>query len=130
MEVRGRNVEVPAAPSLLPDELKAKWTRDYEEAYQEAAESVADANFDEIECRAAASRVANKVLRVRAPRSYAEAEAIPSWQIHARKREAGLLTIVTIDGKKYRFDVPGEDRVKEPGPDPERARFRLSPHLG
>lgn len=55
---------------------------------------------------------ANKVLSVTAPRSYAEAMALPDWQLLRREKRAddatggSRLFGVTIDGKKFSFPVP------------------------
>ena len=93
-------VAVPAAPSVLPEEVAKKWAAEYEEAYKEAAR---DENNNESACQGYALRQANRHLRVAEPKSLGD---LKPWQIYSKKEKDGKVTVVTIDGRKYRFDAP------------------------
>lgn len=98
-----KELTIPAAPALLPPGLQKKWAEDYARAY---AEAKLDDSLDEASKKQRALTEANRVLRVAAPASYAEAKRLADWQVIRREEAGGKLKGVTIDGKKFSFDVP------------------------
>jgi hypothetical protein len=107
-----KELTIPAAPALLPPGLQKKWAEDYARAY---AEAQGDQSMDESGRKQAALREANRILRVAAPASYAEAKRLADWQVIRRFEEGGVLKGVTIDGKKFRFDAPPVEEKAEGG---------------
>ncbi len=101
-----KEVKIPAAPAELPAGLHKKWAATYLTAFQQVKAD--DENANDGDCHQAARREANRMLRVEAPTSHKEAMALPDWHCHLREEVDGVLKVVTIDGKKYRFDVPSK----------------------
>jgi hypothetical protein len=107
-----KEINVPAAPAVLPEDLRKKYASTYTAAFKEAKAD--DENASDGDCHQAARKEANRLLRVAEPTTHAEATKLPKWHVHHSKEEDGVLKIVTIDGKKYKFDVP-----KKPAPPAE-----------
>ncbi len=99
-----KEVIIPAAPSALPAGLQKKWAATYNSAFLQCKAD--DENASDGDCHQAARREANRLLKVEAPTSHKEAMALPDWHCHHREEKDGVLRVVTIDGKKYSFDVP------------------------
>lgn len=95
-------VEVPAAPEILPDALKEKFAQAYVSAYKKAAQDGSQSDADR---KQSAMREANRILEVEEPTSAEEAEKLPKWQVLRREVVGGQLKVVTIDGKKFSFPV-------------------------
>jgi hypothetical protein len=98
-------VNVPAAPSYLPEAVAKQWSKTYETAYLQAKADNSEGS--EIDFTQTALREANRLLRVPVLKSYADAMKAEEW--HFIKREVGKdgkLHVVTADGKKHKFDVP------------------------
>lgn len=112
VKVSGNEIEfeVPAAPEVLPSQLKSKWRSDYIDAYKRAAE---DGSLSESDRKQQALREANRVLRVPEVEKYDDAMALKEFQVARREDVGGTLKVVTIDGKKYSFPVPPEKQTKE-----------------
>jgi hypothetical protein len=103
--MNGEKVQIPAAPSLpgFDAERQARWRSDWAKAFKQAQ---VDHPGDEITQRAVATREANRVLRVEEPSSYEEAIALEDFRVLYRGNAPnGKFCVVTIDGKKYYFDV-------------------------
>lgn len=84
--------------------MRAQWRSNWQKAFKQAQ---IDHPGDDITQRAVATREANRVFRVDEPTSYEEAMALEDFKVLDRKPVAGgKLAVVTIDGKKYSFDVP------------------------
>ena len=96
-------VQVPNAPSFLPSNLQEQWKKTYTDRFAEAK----DNEQSDAAAHQSARCEANRVLKVKAPESYAEAKRMPSWQIHGELIEKdGVLRGVTIDGKKFKHAAP------------------------
>lgn len=107
--------EIVGALAPLPRAKKDEWRESYGEAFEQAA---VDSPGDESAQRQAAQRAANRIFRVGKPTSYAAAASLEGWQLLSRLEQDGKLTIVTIDGAKYSFDVPARPaaEMKASGP--------------
>ena len=125
----------PGIPENIREEWRRLYAQEYERGFAKAAKKV-EAEIGRVPLdpvkRAAyiasfvpartlsslhqAARIeANKLLSVPAPQSYAEAIALPQWQLLVRReRDAAgdatgrRLTGVTIDGNKFSFAVPAK----------------------
>lgn len=106
-------VEVPAAPSFLPPELKKKWEGAYADGLKQAQE---DSPNDLATQKQAAAREANRLVRVPECKSAADVKALADWQVIRREEVGGQIKCVTIDGKKYAFDVTAPAPAKNPAP--------------
>ncbi len=107
MEGEGQAVrsEIPMAPQFpgLPESKQREWRELYAKALKQAK---IDHPEDGMEQRAVATREANRIFRVDELRNYREAMALESWQVLHLQQMGDQLKVVTIDGKKYSFDVP------------------------
>jgi hypothetical protein len=104
-----QEVKIPAAPSHLPKDVQAQWTKLYSDAYSAA---IKDAPGNDRAARQAGTKAANALQRVTPPTSTAEIDALKDWQVV--KRETKTIdnvphrVCVTIDGQKYAFPVETE----------------------
>src|SRR5947209_20118110 len=96
-------VLVPEAHPVLPERLQKRWQKTWLEAYNAAKN---EENLDEAGRQQLANKEANRLLRVTAPKTHEDALALEDWQVHRKVEKNGKLHIVTIDGRKYSFDVP------------------------
>ncbi|HZU33719.1 MAG TPA: hypothetical protein VFB79_21575 [Candidatus Angelobacter sp.] len=96
-------VQVPAAHAVLPEKLQKKWQKTWLDAYNASSR---EENLDEAGRQQFATKEANRLLRVPAPKSHEEAMDLEDWQIAHKSEKGGKLRIVTIDGKKHTFDMP------------------------
>jgi hypothetical protein len=98
-------IQAPEAPILpgFSDEKRAEWQQSWIDAFSQAQ---VDHPGDETTQRAVATREANRILRVKEPKTYDDAMKLKDWQIVKRVEEGGNLKVVTIDGKKYVFSLP------------------------
>jgi hypothetical protein len=96
-------INVPKPPTVLPPELQKKWRTVYEERFEDEKKKEVSDQHAHQEARVEA----NRLLRVKAPTTYEEAKAMPSWQIHGELVEHdGKLRGVTVDGKKFVIPIP------------------------
>jgi hypothetical protein len=102
---------IPEASKLMPPAMQKKWKATYAEAFEEAKASGQGAESD---WHQAARCEANRLLKVPVPKTYEDAMALPDWQCVLRKTEGGVLKLVTIDGRKYTFDVPKKAQSTPP----------------
>lgn len=105
MTEASQKINIPEPPALLPENLKAKWRKDYESGYLETFRwgEMRTPDRERI-----GLRKANAVLSVPEVHSYAEAKALADWQVVLREEAGGVLKVVTIDARKYSFPVPGK----------------------
>jgi len=99
-------VKIPEAPAGIPASVAKKWKETYVAALAEATN---DFPNDAIQQKQTALREANRLLRVPEPRSHKDAMALEGWHVAHREEKDGHLRVVTIDGKKFRFPVPGKE---------------------
>jgi hypothetical protein len=96
-------LNIPDAPSVLPPGLQAKWKDTYAKAHAEAVNDFPD---DTIQQRQTALREANRMIRAPKLESFEDAKKLAKYLVHASEEKDGVLKLVTIDGKKYKFPVP------------------------
>ncbi len=121
MKAEQIKVDIPHLPrhhhSLqdIPPAIRDQWAKAYERAFRAAIEAREDFPNQ------VALGEANKVLAVQEPTSYADAIALPKWQLmkreeriyaelpdHLKRRAQGAekyLHIVTTDGKEHVFPI-------------------------
>lgn len=99
-------ITIPPAPSHMPKNVQAQWTKLYTDAYTSA---IRDNPGNDRAARVAATKAANALQRVTAPTSAAEIDALADWQVIKRETKVvkGVATrlCVTVDGQKYAFPV-------------------------
>jgi hypothetical protein len=109
---------VPEPPGIfgglapLPESVKKQWREVYAKAFSQA--KLDSPNEPTVHAQRA-RKTANRLLEVEKPTSYAEAMAMPDWQVFKRERRNGQLVLVTIEARgadagesKFFFDVPAE----------------------
>ena len=98
-------IQIPDAPTLLgfSEKRRAEWKQSWVDAFTQAQ---VDHPGDETTQRAVATREANRIFRVKEPKTYEEAMRLEDWQIVKRVEEGANLKVVTIDGKKYLLPIP------------------------
>jgi hypothetical protein len=96
-------ITIPDAPALLPAELQQQWKKTWLKEFKQAQ---IDHPGDEPEQQSTAARMANRLLSPDEPESYEDAIAMPNWQCMQRIEKNGKLWVVTINGKKFSFDIP------------------------
>lgn len=113
----------------IPADVQDKWRRAYADAYQGAGDET-----DEITKVSTALREANRLVRVKEPKSHEEAASVPDWQlmlkqeieykdlpVHAQRevkiakgRTSGTyLRVYTTDGREYFFAKPEKPAKKK-----------------
>ncbi|GEM_PF-1386249 len=132
-----QKLEVPNPPehagalAEIPDEIVEKWKKVYAETYGASGD---DDQGDDSTRKAAALREANRLIRVKTPKSYEDAAAIPDWQLmlkeevnydslpkHAKdevkaakgRKSGAYLRVYTTDGKEHFFPKPEAKASKE-----------------
>jgi hypothetical protein len=95
-------LQIPAPPSFLPEKEQAAWKKKYEEGFKQAQ---VDEPEDEAAQHRAALKEANRMLRVPEIESAAHVKSLPKHLFIKNEEKDGVLKVVTIDGKKYSFDV-------------------------
>lgn len=96
-------VEVPQAPPGLPESIKARWAKAYVDAHEQAQ---VDHPEDSSAQQQYAVKEANKVVRVPRVVSLKDLQALEPWHFVKEPFERnGKIVAVTIDGKKFSFDV-------------------------
>jgi hypothetical protein len=100
-------VQVPKVPchAGVPEGVKNRWRDEYRKAY---TQSMQDTSGDEQASRQTATKEANRVFRVSAPESHADAVKLAPWQVAHRSERDGNLHVVTIDGRKHKFAIPAQ----------------------
>jgi len=113
-------IAVPEAPGILPAALQEKWRATYEKTF---TQSESDSPNEPGVHPQIALRAANALLAFDKPKSYAEAMAMPDWQIVKREERDGKLIVVTIEARgkstrekdgtirvdsKFVFDIPAK----------------------
>lgn len=117
----------------VPEDVQAKWKKAYAEAYESAGGTE---GVDESTAKALGLREANRLIRVKEPKSYEDAVAVPDWQVmkreelsykdlpvHAQRevKSAGgsksgtYLRLYTTDGKEHFFAVPPQKADTDEG---------------
>lgn len=99
-------INIPAAPKHLPAAAAKQWTDTYKKALVQAQNNFPE---DPGAQRAAATKEANRMLAVPAPKSAADIDALPAWQVLIRGTRKGSegdeAYCVTADGRKYSFPI-------------------------
>ncbi|HLZ93366.1 MAG TPA: hypothetical protein VKQ28_16800 [Candidatus Acidoferrum sp.] len=126
MEKVEQGGEKQTFPEHFPPERQELWHKTYADAMEQSKVDAPEGAFH----TQTAKREANRHLRVPVLKSYADAMKLERWQYKERKtlgadRIAALghdpqgpgehLAVVTIDGKKYFFAVPGARRAEVEG---------------
>jgi hypothetical protein len=100
--------EIPMAPQLggalapLPESKQREWRETYARALKQAK---VDHPEDGMEQRATATRKANSIFDIDEITTYKQGMALEPWQLLYRGESGGTLTVIPIDGKKYRVAV-------------------------
>lgn len=98
--------QIPNPPQNLPAEIKDKWTARYKKSLEQAKQDYPDNPSRQ---RQTANREANALLKIAAPQSAADIDALERWQVIQRGSRnldgKSIRFCVTIDGRKYSFPV-------------------------
>jgi hypothetical protein len=110
--------------SRIPEDVQGEWRRIYRAAFDEAAKNRCGDHDPMTPHQVARCKANEQVLRVRHPRTYEEAMALPEWQLLRRRVRTTVETVfdgatktntevithelcgITIDGKRFCFPVP------------------------
>lgn len=110
-------IEIPPMPEPVgalgpvPESKRREWTETYAKAFRQAQ---VNSPADETAQRAAAAQRANQIFEVEPPASYEEAAALAPWQVQFRGEANGKFWVITIDHKKYSFDLPAPAAIAKP----------------